>query len=215
MKLLKKEFTLCMHPTCWLMPLLSALVLTPGYPYGVSCFYVALSIFFVCLTARENHDASYTLMLPVSRADAVRARILFCVLVEAVQIALMGGFIALKYAIGFKENPAGLDAGVALIGEGFLLYTIFNMIFFPAYYKDINKPGSAFMKAGTAMFVWIVLEVVATYTLPFAQKLDQADPKNLSEKIIFTLGACALFVTGTVRAGISSVKCFEKKDLSL
>ena len=65
MKLLRKEFSLCMHPTCWLMPLLSVLILTPGYPYGVCCFYVALSIFFVCLTARENHDAAYTLTLAV------------------------------------------------------------------------------------------------------------------------------------------------------
>ena len=133
MKLLKKEFALCMHPTCWLMPLLSALILTPGYPYGVSCFYVSLSIFFVCLTARENHDAAYTLTLPVSRADAVKARILFCVILEIVQLALMGIFIVIKYAIGFMENPAGLDAGLALIGEGFLLYTIFNAVFFPVY----------------------------------------------------------------------------------
>ena len=106
MKLLKKEFALCAHPTCWLMPLLSVLVLTPGYPYGVSSFYVTLSIFFVCLGARENHDASYTLMLPVSREDAVRARILFCGLLETAQIVLISIFTVIKYAIGFMPNPA-------------------------------------------------------------------------------------------------------------
>ena len=78
MKLLMKEWKLCMHPTGYLMPLMAGLVLVPGYPYGVCCFYVGLSIFFICLTAREDHDAGYTLMLPVSRQDAVRARILFC-----------------------------------------------------------------------------------------------------------------------------------------
>ena len=75
MKLLKKEFTLCMHPTGYIMLLMSAFVLIPGYPYTVSCFYMGLAIYFICLTARENHDASYTLTLPVSREDAVRARI--------------------------------------------------------------------------------------------------------------------------------------------
>ena len=215
MKLLKKEFALCMHPTCWLMPLLSALILTPGYPYGVSCFYVSLSIFFVCLTARENHDAAYTLTLPVSRADAVKARILFCVILEIVQLALMGIFIVIKYAIGFMENPAGLDAGLALIGEGFLLYTIFNAVFFPVYYRDINKPGSAFLFAGAAMFLWIILEIVATYTIPFVKQLDTQDPAYMSEKAMFTLGACALFAAGTLRAALSSVKKFESVDLSL
>ena len=77
MKLLMKEWKLCMHPTGYLMPLMAGLILVPGYPYGVCCFYVGLSIFFICLTAREDHDAGYTLMLPVSRQDAVRARILF------------------------------------------------------------------------------------------------------------------------------------------
>ena len=118
MKLLKKEFSLCMHPTGYVMPLLSCLILVPGYPYGVCCFYMGLAIFFICLTARENHDAAYTLTLPVSRADAVRARIVFCVLLELAQILLMGLFILAKYAIGFMPNPAGLDAGLALIGEG-------------------------------------------------------------------------------------------------
>ena len=55
MKLLRKEFTLCMHPAAYVMLLLSAMVLIPGYPYGVSCFYMALGIYFICLSARENH----------------------------------------------------------------------------------------------------------------------------------------------------------------
>ena len=215
MKLLKMEFALCIHPTCFIMPALSVLVLVPGYPYGVSCFYVALSIYFVCLTARENHDAAYTLTLPVSRAEAVQARITMCALLELAQLALLGIFTLAKYAAGWMENPAGLDAGLALIGEGFVLYTIFNMIFFPMYYKDINKPGPGFLWAGAAMFLWIVLEIVGTYAVPFVQMLDTKDPVNMGEKALFTAGACALFLAGTVRAGITSVKKFEEVDLSL
>lgn len=216
MKLLKKEFSLCMHPTGYVMPLLSCLILVPGYPYGVCCFYMGLAIFFICLTARENHDAAYTLTLPVSRADAVRARIVFCVLLELAQILLMGLFILAKYAIGFMPNPAGLDAGLALIGEGFILFTIFNMVFFPRYYRDINKPGSAFLFASVAMLAWIIIEIVATYTVPFVRwQLDTADPANMAEKALFTLGGCALFAGGTARAAIMSVKKFEETDLSL
>ena len=183
MKLLTKEFRLCMHPTGFLMPLLSVLVLVPGYPYGVSCFYVTLALYFICLTARENHDAAYTLTLPVSRRDAVNARILFCVCLEIFQLILMGLFILVKYAIGTQPNPAGLDAGLALIGEGLMIYAIFNMIFFPVYYRNIWKPGTAFILGSTAVFLWIVLEIIATYTAPFVQfKLDQPDPSFMDEK---------------------------------
>ena len=216
MKLLKKEWKLCMHPTGYLMPLMAALVLVPGYPYGVCCFYVGLAIFFICLTAREDHDAGYTLMLPLSRQDAVRGRILFCAALEAADLMLMGAFILIKNAIDSLPNPAGLDAGIALIGEGMIIFTIFNLVFFPGYYKDITKPGKAFAYAAAAVFLWIVLEIVGTYTIPFIRDiLDRPDPQHMSEKLLFTLCCLALYLAGTAWSVQMSVKEFKAADLSL
>ena len=216
MKMLMKEWKLCMHPTGYIMLLCAALILVPGYPYGVSCFYMGLAIYFICLTARENHDASYTLTLPVSRRDAVRARILFCSVLEVIDLLLMALFILIKQLIGNVPNPAGLDAGMALIGEGMILFAIFNMIFFPVYYRDINKPGKAFLPAAAAMFLWIILEVVGTYAVPFLRDvLDQPDPRYMSDKLLFTLGGLALFLGGTALSIQRSVKKFEELDLSL
>ena len=216
MKLLMKEWKLCMHPFGYIAPLLSLVVLVPGYPYGVCCFYMALAIYFICLTARENHDAAYTLTLPVTRQEAVHGRILFCALLEAVQLAVMGLLMLLKKAVLDMPNPAGLDAGLAMIGEGFLIFALFNMIFFPLYYRDINKPGKAFAAAMTAVFAWIAAEIVATYTVPFVQfTLDRPDPGYMREKGLFTLGSAALFAAGTWLAEMKSVKHFEAADLSL
>ena len=216
MKLLKKEFRLCMHPMGYIMLLCAALILVPGYPYGVSCFYMGLAIYFICLTARENHDASYTLTLPVSREEAVRARILLCCCLETAQLILMGLMILVKYAIGTMPNPAGLDAGVALIGEGMIIFTIFNLVFFPNYYRDISKPGKAFVFAASAVFLWITLEIIGTYTVPFFRDiLDQPDPRYMSDKLLFTLGGLALFLAGTARSIQLSAKKFEAADLSL
>lgn len=216
MKLLKKEFTLCMHPTGYIMLLMSAFVLIPGYPYTVSCFYMGLAIYFICLTARENHDASYTLTLPVSREEAVRARILLCCCLELVQMLLMGLMILVKFAIGTMPNPAGLDAGVALIGDGFITYAIFNMIFFPRYFRDINKPGQAFMFAAAAVFVWIAAVVVSTYAVPFFRDvLDQPDPAFMSDKLLFALGGATLYFAGTASAARRSEKKFAAVDLNL
>ena len=216
MKLLMKEWKLCMHPAAFVMLAMSALILVPGYPYGVCCFYIGLGIFFICLTARENHDASYTLTLPVSRGDAVKARILFCALLEILDILLISLFVLVKNAIGNLPNPAGLDAGVALIGEAMILFALFNLIFFPVYYRDINKPGKAFLPAAAAVFLWIILEVVGTYAVPFLRDvLDQPDPRYMSDKLLFTLGGLALFLGGTALSIQRSVKKFEELDLSL
>lgn len=216
MKLLMKEWKLCMHPTGYIMLLCSALTLVPGYPYGVSCFYMGLAIYFICLTARENHDAGYTLMLPVSREDAVKARILFCGLLEVIDVLLIGLFSLLKGAIGNMPNPAGLDAGLALAGEALIIFAIYNMIFFPLYYRDINKPGKAFAFAAVAVFAWIILEIIATYTVPFFRDvLDQPDPRFMRDKALFTLGGLALFLAGTAKSIQMSAKRFEETDLSL
>ena len=216
MKLLRKEFTLCSHPAAYLMMLLSALVLVPGYPYAVSCFYICLGIYFICLSARENHDAGFTLTLPVSRSDAVFARILFCCCLELVQLILMGLFILIKYRIGTLPNPAGLDAGLALIGDGFLCYALFNLLFFPRYYRDISKPGSAFLVASAAVFIWIILEIVMTYAVPFVRdQLDQPDPAFLTQKALFTLISAGLYAAASWAAARLSAARFEKVDLSL
>ena len=216
MKMLMKEWKLCMHPMGYIMLLCAALVLVPGYPYGVTCFYMGLAIFFICLTARENHDAAYTLMLPVSRRDAVRGRILFCSVLEVLDLVLIAVFILVKKAIGDMPNPAGLDAGVALIGDAMLIFALFNMIFFPNYYRDINKPGKAFCLAMVAVFLWIILEAAGTYTIPFFRDvLDRPDPECMSDKLLFTLGALALFLGGTAWSVKASAKKFEEVDLNL
>ena len=215
MKMLMKEWKLCMHPMGYIMLLCAALILVPGYPYGVTCFYMGLAIFFICLEARENHDAAYTLTLPVSRRDAVKGRIVFCTVLEVIDLVMIALFILIKQLIGGPRNPAGLDAGVALIGEGMIIFAIFNMIFFPVYYSDINKPGKAFLFAASAVFLWIVLEVVGTYTVPFLMSLDQPDPANMGDKLLFTLAGLALFLAGTAKSVRMSVKKFEALDLSL
>ena len=216
MKLLKKEFTLCMHPTGYIMLLAPLLVLVPGYPYTVSCCYMCLAVYFICLTARENHDASYTLTLPVSREEAVRARILLACCLETAQLVLIGLMILVKQAIGGPANPAGLDAGVALIGDCLITFAIFNMIFFPLYYRDINKPGAAFLIASAAVFLWIILVIVGTYAVPFFRdQLDQPDPDFLSEKLLFVLGGFALYIAGTAMAIKNSAKKFAAVDLHL
>ena len=216
MKMLMKEWKLCMHPTGYIMLLCTALILVPGYPYGVSCFYTGLGIFFICLTARENHDAAFTLTLPVSRGDAVKARILFCAVLEVIDLILMGVFVLIKKAIGDLPNPAGLDAGLALIGDGMIVFALFNMVFFPIYYRDINKPGKAFAFAAAAVFAWIILEIIATYAVPFFRDvLDRPDPYYMQEKGLFTLGGLAVFLAGTGWSWKQSVRRFEEVDLSL
>ena len=217
MKLLKKEFRLCMHPTVYLMALLSAMVLIPNYPYAVSFFYVTLSLFFVCITARENHDAAYTLTLPVSRGEMVKGRALLFCCVEMAQMILCGLCILLKNRmIGDLANAAGMDANVALLGEGFLVYGLFHLVFLPMLYRDLNKVGKAFAIASIAVFVYIVVAVSCTYALPFVRdNLDTPDPAHMTEKLVFLAVCACWYVFATALSVRIAAKRFEQLDLQL
>ncbi len=95
-KLLKKEVLLALHPTAGVMLALSAMVLIPSYPYTVIFFYTTLALFFMCMTGRENNDIGYTVLLPVEKGDIVRGRICFAVVLQLVQLLLVGGFSLLR-----------------------------------------------------------------------------------------------------------------------
>ena len=79
-----------------------------------------------------------------------------------------------------------------------------------------GKPGKAFLFASAEVFMWIILEIVATYTVPFFRDvLDRPDPACMSDKALFTLGGFALLAAGTAWSVQASVRRFESVDLSL
>ena len=187
-KLLKKELTLCLHPAAVMMLFLSALVLAPNYPYAVSFFYLTLGLFFICLEGRENHDVIYTLTLPVAKRDAVTARFALTVLLELVLLALVFGFIQLRRRILPDPNAAGMDANLALLGEGFLFFGLYHLVFFPGYYRDVNKVGVSFVKGCVFSAVFVAAEKILMGTYPKIEKKTgvKLDYTDFIKERIFT-----------------------------
>ena len=217
MSLLKKEIRLCMHPTAYLMMGMFLMLLIPNYPYLVSFFYTTLGIFFIFITARENHDAAFTLSLPLSRRDAVKGRMLLCLILEAIQLALSALVLPLhRVLLGDLPNSAGMDANIALIGEGFLVFSLFNLLFFPTLYRDINKVGRAFALSCVGLGVFIIADIAATYVIPlFRDVLDTPDPAFLKEKTIFLIACVLCFALAFTLSFRLSVKRFQQVDLQL
>lgn len=214
-KLLKKEFTLCLHPAIPLFLALSALLLTPNYPYIVTFFYITLGVFFICMTGRENHDITFTMCLPVSRKSLATARILFSCILQIAQLLLCAVMVLVRPAVlGDLPNAAGMDANLALLGDGLLVFALFNAIFFPAYYRDVRKVGVPFVKASAALLLFVGADIVCTYAVPFVRDtLDTLDPAHLPEKAVFTAACALIYILATVLSRRLSVKRFEKLDL--
>ena len=217
LQLLKKELRLCSHPAAWLMLLLSSMALIPNYPYPVIYFYLTLGVFFICLSGRENNDVTFTMTLPVSRRDLVRARFSFVILLEAIELALVAVFVVLHgvlYGPDAPGNAAGMDANLALVAEGFLFFGAYHLVFFPSYYRNVDRVGTSFVKSSVALGVLTVVDIVLSYALPFwRDRLDTPDPQNTGAKLVFLAVCVVFYCIATALSFRTSVRRFEQLDL--
>lgn len=214
LRLLRKEIMLSMHPVTPMMLMLSAMVMIPSYPYSVIFFYTTLSLFFTCMLGRENNDIIYTFTLPVPKQDIVRARIGHAVVLEVVQLVLITPFIVLRSYTNPMKNEAGMEANIALIGVGLLIYGLFNFTFFTRYYKNVAKVGSSFVWSSAFVFLAITIGIICTRSVPFVRDyLDTKDPEHLLSKLVFLAAGVGIYTLLTFSSYKKSVKSFEKQDL--
>lgn len=212
--LLLKEFKLAMHPTVVIFFALSAMLLIPNYPYYVVFFYTALGLFFVCLTGRENNDIDYTLLLPVRKRDAVRARILFAATVECIQFVCCALVALLRGSLGLGANAVGMDVNIALFGFSFIMLGLFNRMFFTRYYRAPEKVGKAFVVSSIMVFVFISVAEASAHILPFVKnRLDTPDPMFLPEKLATLALGILIYAALTLGACRQAEKSFELLDL--
>lgn len=212
--LLYKEFRLVTHPTTVLFLLLSAMLLIPNYPLYVTFFYCTLGLFFAMLSGRENQDIAYSVLLPVRKRDLVRARMLFAVCFELMQIVLSAVFCCLRVRLLGAENAAGMDANLAFFGLSFVLLGLFNFVFFIQYYRDPAKVGKAFAIAAIVVFLYIGVVEALSFIVPFFKnKLDTPDPQFLSAKLFVLFFGLLMFALLTAAACKLSESRFEKLDV--
>jgi hypothetical protein len=213
--LLYKEFKLAAHPTTYIFLAFCAMMLIPSYPYYVQFLYVCMSIFLIFLTGRENKDVFYTVMLPVRKRDVVKARCLMIGIIELVQIAISIPFAILSIRIiPGGSNLAGIDANLALYGFIFGLFTVFNVIFIPVFYKTAHKAGAAFLCAGIAVLLYyMAVESLVWIPSPASTFLNTIDPVMMLQHLPILVGGIAIWILGMILAYKKAAASFEKVDL--
>ena len=215
--LLYKEFKLATHPTCYIFMLFGLMLLIPSYPYYVAFFYTCLGTFFVFMIGRENKDTFFTVLLPIAKRDAVKARIL---LVASFQLGTV--LLSVPWAfIGVMINPnpetgnaAGIESNVAFYGLVLIMFSVFNAIYIPKFYKTAYKAGAPFIVASVAMGLFIgVAEALVAIPSPIKDYLDTTEvSKQLLQLPVLFAGILIWLVT-LVLVFKKSAKNFEKVDL--
>lgn len=212
--LLYKEFKLSVQPLNYLFLAMAAMLLIPSYPYEVAFFYQILGIFFIFMIGNTNNDLFFTVLLPVRKRDAVRARFATVVFFEMLQIIVSIPFAIVRNKLINTPNLAGVEANLVLFGVAFVMYGVFNLIFLPMFYKTGYRTGMPFLVSGVAMGLVVVITEIAINLVPgWKTVLDSIEPTYLPKQLLALVIGLVIFVVLTALAYKFSVQRFEHLDL--
>lgn len=211
-KLLYKEIRLAAHPTSIVFAFLGCLVLVPAYPFSVIFLFGCLAPYITFVNARETNDAWYTAILPVTKRESVLGKCLLIVSVQMFQLVFSIPFALLRNALNIANNPVGLDATLAWYGFGLIVYAAFDLVFFPAFYKNGYKAGKAFILASIPMAV-LLIAVETAARIPELAWLDSYQSEYLLMQLPILAAGILCYVAFLSLAYHISVKYFDKVDL--
>lgn len=211
--LLYKQLRLACHPMTPVFCLSGIMLLIPNYPYSVAFFYVTLGLFFTFLNMREQKDIYYSALLPLRKRDTVRAAVAFTVLVELLSVVITALFCLLSAKLQpGKDNAVGMDANLMLLGAGFVLYGVFNLVFFVCLYRSGYKVGAAYLKANLALWPMMLLAEALPH-FPSLLWLNRVDTQANLRQIPILLFGIAVFAVLTILAYRRSAGLYERVDL--
>lgn len=214
--LIYKEFHTVLKPYMFVFALLPLLLLVPNYPYFIGLAFILQGVFMYFNETRTNNDILFTSLLPISRNNIVLVKhmgvvILMLVnLIFAVPCALLSSFVL--YPTG--GNLAGLDANMTLFGCVLIGYSLFNLIFFPRYFKTTQKIGVPLL-CGLIAFVMfqIVAEILIATVPPLNYALEGVAGETAVYRAIVLVVGIAAFIGSVMASYKLSCKNFEKVGL--
>lgn len=212
MKLLYKDLALAVHPTFYIFTQLGCLVLAPAYPYTVVFLFGCLAPYISFMYARETNDAWFTALLPVKKSEIIASKFRLVCCAQLTQLCIALVFALLRFLLHIPNNPVGLDPTVAWFGIGFFIYGVYNLVFFPAFYKTGYKAGKAFFLAMIPVVGCMLITELLAH-LPALLWMDSLVPGHLLSQIPLLLAGLVFYGCATVFSCRLSVLRYEKVDL--
>jgi hypothetical protein len=212
--LIYKEFRLVIHPLFFLTALFGVLILIPNWVYFVALMYfLFIAIPNIFMNVKAQNDIGFSVLLPVRKSDVVKARVLSITILEIVQVLVAAIFVA----ISIKINPKGnflIDANLAYLGCVLLMYGLFNLVFFPMFYKTAHKVAvPLFVGLAVVLLYAGGIETMVVLVPAVTRVLDGVSSTALLHQIPVLVAGIALFAGTTWLAFLRSANNFEKVDL--
>jgi len=211
-----KDLKLGVNPMFFLLPvLLGALMLVPGWLYFlVPLYFCWITIPNMFAGFRTQNDLVFTMMMPVTRKDMVKARVFVIVIMELLHIV-----IAMIYGIFTIRLYPDLTyfffaPYMGFWGLCFVMFAIFNMVFVPMYYKTAYKYGGATIASITAAMLFAgVAQWVGIQNSFFSDTFNGTGADTMSLQLTILIAGIVIFIASTTIAYRIAVKRFLKVEI--
>jgi hypothetical protein len=214
--LLLKELKLGVNPFFYFLPFITgALMLIPSWLY----FFVLLYFCFITVPNlfagyKSQNDLIFTSILPVAKTNIVKAKISVVVILELLHmvIAIIYGVISTSLYPDLTYFFFAPTFG--FWGLCFVMLAIFNLIFYPIYYKTAYKYGAAAIASITAALLfaggaeWLAIQNSFVHDV-----FKGAGADNLLLQLSILAAGIIIFALFTIIAYYMSIKRFEKVEI--
>ena len=178
---------------------------------GKSTCWFSISNIFV--SSKAHNDFGFTFMLPVRKRDIVKARFFTVIWLELLQILSAIVFAIINQKL-YTNGNFFLEPNVAFFGLALVMYSVFNLVFLPMFYKTGYKVGLPVTIATFSALIFAAIAETSIMLIPALNiALDSDNPKMLIYKLL-TLGiGIIIYVVSTMLAFKVSAKRFETIDI--
>jgi hypothetical protein len=196
--LLYKELRLSVHWFFFLLPiLLACLMFIPGWIYSfVFMYFFWISISQICAGYTARQDNSFNAMLPVTKKSIVQAKISAILIIQGIHIvtALIFGMIHNRL---YGQANWFFDINVAFFGMMILLYAIFNILFFPQYFKTAYFFGKPVILGVVVTLIYSFILEFGVFKYEFMRNIFEGDISTqwIIVAIALVLSALLMFIT--------------------
>jgi len=212
--LLYKDLVLGVPPFFYFMPVLTgALMLIPNWLYLVVLMY----FFFITVpntfaSFRANNDMTFSVLMPVKKSDIVKARMTAFILLELLHVVVAVPFGLINLHLYRNFYRLFLIPNFAYWGIAFVMLGIFNIVFFPIYFKTGYKYGVATIAATVAIISFSAgVELLNVYNLSVRERLTHVGI-TADHLVLFTLGIAIYSIFSIIAYRLSNA-FFEKVDI--
>ena len=212
--LLHKEFRLVVTAPYFVMLLFGTLLLIPQWVYFIALSYLLfITVPNIFINAKATHDIGFTAMLPVRKRDVVKGRVLSIAILELLQVGVGAVFAAVNRAL-YPQGNFLIDANFAFLGCTLVMYAVFNVVFFPLFYKNAYNVGRPTVIALIpALLFGTGIEALVLAVPKAAYLLDGIDAAALVRQLPILAAGIVLFLGLTSLSYLLAAKNFEKVDL--